>query len=122
MVQSCIHCHQIGDAQRELARTRKEPFPEQLLFSYPHPKILGLILDPKERATVLELEEGSLADKAGFRRRDRILKPPGAQEGRAVANLAQRIGFIRLLNAARTPRAGWSSERQLQVPAMCALS
>lgn len=77
VVQSCIHCHQIGDAQRELARTGKEPFPEQLLFSYPHPKTLGLILDPRERATVQQVEKGSPAEKAGFEKGDRILKLEG---------------------------------------------
>jgi len=77
VVQSCIHCHQIGDAQRDLHRGKKEPFPEQLLFPYPHPKAIGLILDPKERATVLQLEKGSLADKAGFQNGDRIQKLQG---------------------------------------------
>jgi hypothetical protein len=40
-VQQCIHCHQIGDAQRQQYRDRKEAIPEQILFSYPHPKALG---------------------------------------------------------------------------------
>src|SRR5262245_38553119 len=49
VVQGCIHCHQIGDAQRQIHRDRKESLPESLLFSYPHPKSLGMILDPKEQ-------------------------------------------------------------------------
>lgn len=77
VVQSCIHCHQIGDAQRDLARGRKGPFPERLLFPYPHPKAVGLILDPKQRATVLRVVEGSSADKAGFRSGDRIVRLEG---------------------------------------------
>lgn len=77
VVQSCIHCHQIGDAQKQLYRDKNEPFPERILFSYPHPKILGLILDPKERASVLKVEPGSLADKVGFQAGDRILKLEG---------------------------------------------
>src|SRR5262249_48276100 len=84
VVQSCIHCHQIGDAQRDLARARKEPFPEQLLFSYPHPKILGLILDRRERATVQQVEAGSLAAKAGFTKGDRIRK----LQGQALLSIA----------------------------------
>src|SRR5260370_29696262 len=59
VVQSCIHCHQIGDAQRQLYRDRKEPIPEQVVFSYPHPKSQGLILDPREKATVLRVEKNS---------------------------------------------------------------
>jgi S1-C subfamily serine protease len=42
------------------------------LFPYPHPKAIGLILDPKERATVLRVEPQSLAAKAGFQAGDEI--------------------------------------------------
>jgi serine protease Do len=66
VVRSCIHCHQIGDAQRQFHRDKSGALPEQVLFPYPHPKALGLILDPKERATVRRVEPGSLAEKAGF--------------------------------------------------------
>jgi hypothetical protein len=72
VVAGCIHCHQIGDAARENAFAKKEPFPEHLLFPYPHPKSLGLILDPKEKATVLSVEAGSAAEKAGFKAGDAI--------------------------------------------------
>jgi S1-C subfamily serine protease len=72
VVKSCIHCHQIGDAQRELHRSRKEPIPDAVLFPYPHPKSIGLVLDPKERATVLRVEPDSPAAKAGFQSGDVI--------------------------------------------------
>jgi hypothetical protein len=77
VVPSCIHCHQIGDAQRQLYRDRKEPIPEQVLFPYPHPKSLGLILDPKERAAVLRVEKDSPAEQAGLRKGDAILRLGG---------------------------------------------
>jgi len=66
VAKSCIHCHQIGDAMKQLARSRKQPMPDNLVFPYPHPKSLGLILDPKERATVLRTDPDSLAAEAGF--------------------------------------------------------
>jgi hypothetical protein len=72
VVRSCIHCHQIGDAQREFYRAQKKPIPEAVLFPYPHPKSLGLTLDPKERATVQLVEAGSLAEKAGLKAGDAI--------------------------------------------------
>ncbi|MCA9271013.1 MAG: thioredoxin family protein, partial [Planctomycetales bacterium] len=56
VVQSCIHCHQIGDAERLRFRAVGKPIPEQVLFPYPHPKTLGLILDPSEAATVRRVE------------------------------------------------------------------
>jgi len=77
VVQSCIHCHQIGDAQRQLYRDsidgdKEGAIPERVLFPYPHPKAVGLILDPEQCATVLRVEPGSLAEKAGFRAGDAI--------------------------------------------------
>ncbi len=75
VVRSCIHCHQIGDAIKNHYRAKQEPLPEEVLFPYPHPKALGLILDPKERATVLKLEDSkkpSYAQLAGFKPGDRI--------------------------------------------------
>ncbi|HEY8503233.1 MAG TPA: Trx7/PDZ domain-containing (seleno)protein [Gemmataceae bacterium] len=84
VVRSCIHCHQIGDATRDYYRTRGEPIPERVLFPYPHPKALGLILDPEEKATVEEVTPGSLAAEAGFRKGDEIL----TLEGQPLLSLA----------------------------------
>ncbi len=77
VVPSCIHCHQVGDALRQFYRQRDGKVPEQVLFSYPHPKMLGLILDPKEKATVLRIETKSLAEEAGFKTGDVISKLGG---------------------------------------------
>jgi hypothetical protein len=77
IVPSCIHCHQVGEAQKAFHREKQGTLPEYLLFSYPHPKTLGLILDPKERATVLRAEKGSLAEKAGFQKGDTITRLAG---------------------------------------------
>ena len=72
VVQSCIHCHQIGDAIKQHVREKKVALPDEVLFPYPHPKALGLILNPRERATVTRVEKGSLADKAGFEAGDEL--------------------------------------------------
>lgn len=77
VVQSCIHCHQIGDAQRQQFRTQGQPMPDDVLFPYPHPKSLGLILDPRERATVLTVEADTPAAQAGFQKGDVIVKLAG---------------------------------------------
>lgn len=71
---SCIHCHQIGDAIRDTTFQRKEKLPDEVLFPYPHPKSIGLILDPKERATVESIVADSFAAQAGFRAGDMIEK------------------------------------------------
>ena len=41
VVQSCIHCHQIGDAQREFYWQQGKPIRRSVLFPYPHPKSSG---------------------------------------------------------------------------------
>lgn len=84
VVPSCIHCHQIGEAQRQVYRDRQQPLPEKLLFPYPHPKTIGLILDPKEKASVRRVEEGSPAARAGFREGDTIV----SLEGQPLLSLA----------------------------------
>src|SRR6266446_51411 len=72
VVRSCIHCHQVGEALRTVYRDKKEPIPERVLYPYPLPDVLGITLDPKERATVLKVAGGSTADKGDFRPGDEI--------------------------------------------------
>ncbi len=72
VVKSCIHCHQLGDALRDYYRSSDKPIPEQVLFPYPHPKAIGLTLDPKEMATIVAVTPGSPAAAAGFKAGDRI--------------------------------------------------
>ncbi|GAB5407128.1 MAG: Trx7/PDZ domain-containing (seleno)protein [Aureliella sp.] len=73
VVKSCIHCHQIGEARREFYWNRGEPIPEKLFYSYPHPKSIGLILDPNQRATVKEVKTDSIASQSGLTVGDEIL-------------------------------------------------
>lgn len=72
VAKSCIHCHMIGDAQKTMERSRHKPLDERTLFPYSHPKSVGLVLDPKEAATVLRVEADTPADRAGFRAGDAI--------------------------------------------------
>jgi len=77
VAKSCIHCHQIGEAQREFYWSANKPIPEKILFPYPHPKSLGLILDPKQKATVKSIESDSVAQRSGLRAGDRIVSLDG---------------------------------------------
>lgn len=72
VTKSCIHCHQIGDAVREYYYTKEEPIPKDVLYPYPHPKVVGWILDPKTRGTLRAVEADSPAAEAGFKKGDRI--------------------------------------------------
>ncbi len=77
LVKSCIHCHQIGDAQREYYWQAEEPVPERVIFQYPHPKSIGLVFDPKQRATIQEVLPNSPAAEAGFKVGDDLVYMAG---------------------------------------------
>jgi serine protease Do len=72
VVKSCIHCHQISEAKHSYHREKTGSIPEEILFPYPHPKTIGLTLDPNERATVKDIVPRSAAAKAGFHSGDVI--------------------------------------------------
>jgi hypothetical protein len=84
VVKSCIHCHQIGDATREYYRAEQGELPEKWLYPFPHPKTVGLILDPRECATILSVAEGSDAVKAGLLIGDQIT----TLNGQAILSIA----------------------------------
>jgi hypothetical protein len=69
---SCLHCHQIRDAERHLYRDDRKPIPDEVLFPYPDPEVLGLTMDPKEMATITRVAAGSVADRAGLQAGDAI--------------------------------------------------
>ncbi|MCA9194502.1 MAG: PDZ domain-containing protein [Planctomycetales bacterium] len=73
VARSCIHCHQVGDAWHELFWNKPEPMPIELIYQYPHPKILGLIVDPGTATGVREVTPDSWAADAGFRSGDEIV-------------------------------------------------
>lgn len=70
VVQSCIHCHMAGEALRRFHHDAGRAIPEDVLFPYPHPKLLGITIDPKSRARIASVEAGSQAAKDGFRAGD----------------------------------------------------
>jgi serine protease Do len=83
-VRSCIHCHQIGEARRNFYRQAAKPIPERILFPTSHPKVIGLTLDPEEKATVKSIQRGSAAAKSAMRAGDRII----AMDGQPMLSIA----------------------------------
>jgi serine protease Do len=74
IVPSCIHCHQIEEAERLRFRNNDQSIPEAIMFPWPMPDVLGLRMDPKECATVASLAPDSAAMRGGLRAEDRILE------------------------------------------------
>ncbi len=83
-VQSCIHCHQIREAERKLVREAHQPLSDELLFPWPMPDAVGLSFDPKEKATLARVVAGSSAEKDGFKAGDEIV----ALEGQPILSIA----------------------------------
>ncbi len=120
VVQSCIHCHQVGESLRLAYRSADKPIPDKVLYPYPNPKILGLVLDPKEKAKLKTISAGSSGEQDGFRSGDEIVTLGGqpilsiadvqwllhnAGESDSLAAEVQRDGKPRLLKL--TLKKGW---------------
>ena len=72
-VKSCMHCHQIRDAERKEYRSAGELPPDDVLYPYPMPDVIGMTLDRDEIATVTSVGADSVAAKAGVRAGDEIV-------------------------------------------------
>ena len=84
VTKSCMHCHQVLDAERQIYRSAGKPIPDRLLFPNPAPAVFGLTLDPRRRATVTGVKNDSAAAKSGFKSGDEIL----TLDGQAILSLA----------------------------------
>jgi hypothetical protein len=71
---SCLHCHQVREAERLVYRTAAQPVPQQTLYPWPIPDVIGLSLDPTAAAKVAKVARGSAAAQAGFQPDDHILQ------------------------------------------------
>jgi hypothetical protein len=74
---SCLHCHQVREAERLVYRAAGEPIPDEVLFPQPDPAALGLKMDPRGMAAVERVATGSIAAKAGVRAGDEIMTLAG---------------------------------------------
>lgn len=83
-VKSCMHCHQIRDAERKVYRNAKKPAPDHVLFPWPMPDDIGMALDPGEKATVRKVAPKSIAARAGVRPGDEIT----SLEGQPILSIA----------------------------------
>ena len=84
VVQSCMHCHQVREAERRFFRDDKKSIPDGVLCPYPMPDAVGLSVDPKSKAKVKEVESGSAAEKAGIRAGDELV----ALDGQPILSIA----------------------------------
>jgi hypothetical protein len=69
----CMHCHFVYDAERADAQENGTWTPERI-WRWPPPERLGVRLDAREPACVVEVRAGSPADAAGIEPGDRLAK------------------------------------------------
>jgi serine protease Do len=77
VVQSCVHCHQVGDGARAFYRQKNERIPRQWIYPMPMPETVGLTLAADHAARVESVVPGSAAQNAGFRAGDDIMSLAG---------------------------------------------
>jgi serine protease Do len=73
VVQSCVHCHQVGEAFRASYREAGKPVPMDQIYPMPAPETIGLTLAPDAVASVTKVAPGSIAAKAGMRVGDEVV-------------------------------------------------
>jgi hypothetical protein len=106
VVQSCVHCHQIGDAYRAWYRKRGETIPEELIYPMPDPKTIGLEMNQKVGTTVRSIELDSIAQVSGFQKGDDIV----AIDSSPITSLAD-IAWA-LHRSANPATSVWTVQRQ----------
>jgi len=74
---SCLHCHQIEQADYKIYRLARQPIPDDKLWAYPLPDVAGIVLDPAERARVKEVLPNTPGAKAGFKAGDDLVSLDG---------------------------------------------
>ncbi len=72
LVQSCVHCHQIGDALRKNFRQTTGSIPSKWIYPNPSAETIGLTLSENEAAMVGSVVPGSAAAEAGLKAGDHI--------------------------------------------------
>ncbi|MDF1713421.1 MAG: Trx7/PDZ domain-containing (seleno)protein [Akkermansiaceae bacterium] len=73
VVQSCVHCHQIGDGLKSTFHDRGKTVPLQLSHPMPTPETIGISLAGDKRATITVVQPDSAASKAGLKVGDEII-------------------------------------------------
>jgi hypothetical protein len=77
VVQSCVHCHQIGDAFRVTYRDKGQTIPTELIYPFPAPETIGLTLADDQPRQVTAVAAGSIAARAGVRAGDELVSLAG---------------------------------------------
>ncbi len=70
VMQSCVHCHMVGDAFRAHYRSQNKPMPVEWIYPQPSIETLGITLATDDIANVEAVAAGSVAEAAGIQSGD----------------------------------------------------
>ena len=73
VMQSCVHCHMVGEAFRAYYRGKGEAVPLERIYPLPAAETIGLSLAPDKMATITAVAPQSWAEHAGFRAGDDVV-------------------------------------------------
>lgn len=73
VVQSCIHCHQVHEAERHVYRSAGQPVPDAVMYPWPSTATVGFKCDPKTATTIAEVQPASIAARSGLQAGDRLV-------------------------------------------------
>ncbi|MBI3466276.1 MAG: PDZ domain-containing protein [Planctomycetes bacterium] len=113
VARSCMHCHQVRDAERLMYRMAKKPIPDQVLYPYPLPDAVGLKLDHNSKARVTTVARGSAAEKAGFRAGDEFV----SLDGQPIISIADAQWVLQNAGGSADTREAANSENLLTLGA-----
>ena len=110
----CVHCHEVHRTAIDSYFMKKIPLPDNMLWLYPRPHVLGLAMDKNHCARVTGVTSGSVAAKR-FRNQGRPGRPSGSSQTRSAAT---RIPLIRASRVSSIrPSAAASRSRVVAGPA-----
>lgn len=126
VVQSCVHCHQVGEAMRASYRDHGKPIPSELIYPMPTPETIGMTLAADSAARVQSVVSGSAAARSGLRTGDEFVSLAGqplvsvadvswvlqrAPESGSLAAVVKRDGAEQALNIVLP--AGWRRQSDI---------
>jgi membrane-associated protease RseP (regulator of RpoE activity) len=77
VVQSCVHCHQVGDAFRASYREQGQAIPAEWIYPFPQPETIGVTLATDQVARVESVVVDSIAARSGIRAGDELVALSG---------------------------------------------
>lgn len=77
VVQSCVHCHMVGDAVRSHYRKETKTIPAEWIYPWPAPETIGLSLATEDGTRVQSVAPHSASAKAGLKAGDEIISING---------------------------------------------